>query len=59
MCGEMELGIVTFVDSGKSGSLYVSSVISVSHKPGKIDCKMKPEKLRYYQDEIENNTDEA
>ena len=55
----MELGIVTFVDSGKSGSLYVSSVISVSHKPGKIDCKMKPEKLRYYQDEIENNTDEA
>lgn len=55
----MELGIVTFVDSGKSGSLYVSSVISVSHKPEKIDFKMKPKKLRCYQDEIENNTDGA
>lgn len=29
--------LYTFVDSGKSGSLYVSSVISVSHKPGKIE----------------------
>lgn len=42
---DMKLEIITFQDSGTSWTLYESGVISASHNPGKIDCKIAKKKL--------------